>query len=517
MRVVLLRPPRYLWPFNSENSAFWPPLGLLCLAAAVRRQLPEIQVEVWDAPGMRYGWRTLEDRLTAGHIDVLGVGEETASAHEALRAAQIVKRANPDCVVVAGGVHFAHAIEDTLAEPCVDVIVRGEGENTFVDLLRNIETQSAWPAVPGLAFRGSDGRPVVTPPRPLIADLDTLPRPSYDLIDLGRYGRGSRNHPALVSLEHSRGCVDSCSFCILWKHMGRSADGNGDVRPCYRTKSAARSFDEVAWLYRDFGRRTFGWVDPTFNGSPQWSDEWAGLMLASDLVGPRGQTKTLHTAWVRADGVVRDEKLGILSKLVRAGLRQVVIGLERDDAPALTTLHKHHQDAETSRQAVAILREKYPQVYVIGSVIIGLPEDTLADLKRLVRWQDTLGLDYCFFIPLTPNPGTAVADELRRAGLLAGCDYADYNFHTPVCTTRSLGLRDIESIYWRAMLRSSPERLMWAMNNLLCQRDARKRRLNWSLLKHGTRIAMESALRMIRSTKRRSVRSFSRKPSWYDS
>jgi len=57
MRVLLLRPPRYMWPFNRDESAFWPPLGLLCLAAAVRRELPDVRIEVWDAPGNCWGWR----------------------------------------------------------------------------------------------------------------------------------------------------------------------------------------------------------------------------------------------------------------------------------------------------------------------------------------------------------------------------------------------------------------------------------------------------------------------------
>jgi hypothetical protein len=68
--ILLLRPPRYLWPFNSETSAFWQPLGLLCLAAAVRRELPEEEVQVWDAPGAQWGWRTFEQRLAQTRIDV---------------------------------------------------------------------------------------------------------------------------------------------------------------------------------------------------------------------------------------------------------------------------------------------------------------------------------------------------------------------------------------------------------------------------------------------------------------
>ena len=516
LRIILLRPPRYVWPFNSETSAFWQPLGLLCLAAAVRRDFPGATVEVWDAPGEKCGWRTLERRLAQRRIDVLGVGEETVSAHEALRAAETVKGMHPDCLVVAGGTYFAHTVESTLDDGRIDVIVRGEGERTLVELLHHLDHRDAWPTIRGLAFRGGDGKPVITPPRELIDDLDTLAFPAYDLIDMSNYGRRSRNHPGLVSIEHSRGCIDRCSFCILWKHMGESVNGNGRYRPRYRTKSPQRSFDEVRRLYHEFDRRTFGWVDPTFNASPDFSDGWAELMLNSELMGPRGHARTLHTAWLRADCVVRDQKLGILDKLVRAGLRRVMIGVERDDQAGLHTLNKHDNSADVCREAFAIFREKYPQVYTIGTLIFGLPGDTIDDLDRLVRCVHELDMDYGFIMPLTPNPGTAAADDARRGNYITNHDLASYNFHTPVCRTNTLTLRDLESVYGRSMLTPDRLHLQRMFRQLFLERDPRKRRVHWSLFKHGTTIAAKSLLRKARRPRDPQPTLYSRRPSWYD-
>ena len=517
MRVVLLRPPRHVWPFNSETSAFWQPLGLLCLAAMVRRELPDVEVEVWDAPGGKWGWRTLRQRMARRSIDVLGVGEETVSAHEAVRAAAMVKELHPGCLVVAGGTYFPYAIETTLGDTPIDVIVRGEGEATFVELLRCARDREAWGEIRGLAFRDSSGQVVSAPPRPLIADLDSLPAPAYDLVDMPSYGRGSRNHPGLVSIEHGRGCIDNCAFCILWKHMGDSVDGNGEYRPRYRTHSAAHSFDTVLKLHRDHGRRTFGWVDPTFNASPRWSDAWAELMLRSALVDKRGRATTLHTAWVRADGILRDERLGVLDKLVRAGLRQVMIGVERDDEASLEALSKHNNGREVCREAFALLREKYPQVFTIGTVIFGLPGDTTADLKRLARLQYEMGMDFCFVLPLTPNPGTAAADDARRRGLVAGTDLANYNFHTPVCRTETLGLREKEGIYRRILLGASRARAGRRLRDLLWQRDRRKRRVQRALVGRGCRIAAKSLLRAVASPNSQKPTLYSRKPTWYES
>ena len=516
LRVVLLRPPRCVWPFNSETSAFWQPLGLLCLAAMARREMPDCQVEVWDAPGGRWGWRTLERRIADRPIDVLGVGEETVSAHEALRAAERVKSRHPDCLVVAGGTYFAHAIEEALNGTPIDVIVRGEGEATLVELLRRAREPDTWGQAPGLAFRGADGGIVRTPPRPLIADLDALPFPAYDLIDMDRYGKGSRNHPGLVSIEHGRGCVDRCAFCILWKHMGQSVNGNGEFRPRYRTQSAGRSFETVSRLYHRYERRTFGWVDPTFNASPDWSDAWAERMLGSEMMDARGRAKTLHTAWMRADCVLRDEKLGVLAKLVRAGLRQVMIGVERDDDAGLAALGKRNNSREICREAFAIFREKYPRVFTIGTVIFGLPGDTREDLRRLEALQYNMGMDFCFVMPLTPNPGTAVADRARRDGSVANPDLAAYNFHTPVLRTEALSLRNLESVYWRILTTPRRGRARCILRDLLLQRDPRKHRVQRALLGKAFTIAAKSLGRALLRPKSRQPTVYARRPSWYD-
>lgn len=271
----------------------------------------------------------------------------------------------------------------------------------------------------------------------------------------------------------------------------------------------------MQWLYRKFGRRTFGWVDPTFNASPQWTDQWSDLMLRSDLMDVRGRPRTLHTAWMRADSVVRDEKLGVLGRLVAAGLRQVMIGVERDDPAGLALLTKHNNIAEICREAFAIFREKYPQVFTIGSIIFGLPGDTIDDLRRLMSCEYNMGMDYGFLIPLTPNPGSEASDAAHRGGYIVNEDLASYNFHTPICRTDSLSLRDLESVYWQMIFRPDRRRLTRIFQQLL-QPDRRKRRVHFSLLTSGTKIAAKSLWRRIFHPRCSQPALYSRRPSWYD-
>jgi len=120
-----------------------------------------------------------------------------------------------------------------------------------------------------------------TPPRPLIPDLDELPFPAYDLLPVSCYGRGSRNHSDLAAIELGRGCVGSCSFCVLWRQMGQYR--HSTLHPLLRTKSPERLLEEIRILAGKFQRRYLGWVDPCFNADPQIPGRLAELMLKENL------------------------------------------------------------------------------------------------------------------------------------------------------------------------------------------------------------------------------------------
>src|SRR3989338_9063498 len=136
MKVLFVRPPRYYWPFTSETSSFWQPLGMLSIAAVLREH--DIEVEILDCCILKIGWRTLARVLEGKKFDVLAIGEEVCSAHEGLKAAKLAKNFHPECVVVAGGYYFTHIFDD-LKTGIIDYIVRFEGEETMLELLQELQ------------------------------------------------------------------------------------------------------------------------------------------------------------------------------------------------------------------------------------------------------------------------------------------------------------------------------------------------------------------------------------------
>jgi anaerobic magnesium-protoporphyrin IX monomethyl ester cyclase len=509
MKVLFVRTPRYVWPFNSETSAFWQPLGFMSLAGQIESACPDISVKIIDCAASRIGWKTLLSILDTDWPDVICLGEETVSSHEAMRLAGYVKEKRPGTIIIAGGVYFSNAAEQSLEADRIDYIVHGEGEITFTELLTAIAEQRDITNVHGISYK-SNGQIISTADRPPITDMDTLPMPAWSKVPMHLYGMGSKNHPGLVSIEHSRGCTDNCSFCNLWKHMGKRSKNDGTIKPYYRTKSAERSLEEIARLVRDFDRSTFGWVDPTWNADPRWTDEFCGLLLKQDI-------KIRQTAWLRADYVVRDEELGILEKAVRAGLCQVMIGVERPDEPGLEELNKHSNGPDITARAFEIFRKKYPGVFTIGSVIFGLWDETEKSLDELSRYQYKVGMDYCFFIPLTPNPGTKVHEDAHQRGTIEVADRRAYNFHTPVMRTERFSAKQLEGLYFKLLFGAGFNRMAADLRQLFTVRDKRRKRVLRSLLKYGMKIsARHAADRLLRPFSNKPT-IYSRKPKWYDS
>lgn len=496
---LFVRPPRPLWPFNGPTTAFWPPLAFASLAAALRDHIADLRVEILDAPALEMGWRTLESEIHRRQPAYVGLGEEAVSCVEGLRLAQLAQ--DGGATVIAGGCFFGHVAAEALSTGLIDVVVQGEGEQTLVELIHTLR-DGTWPAlrgVAGLSFMDGD-EVVTTRPRPLLENLDELPWPAYDLLPYERYGRLSRNHPNFAAIESSRGCVGACDFCVLWRQMGRHV-GTRQV-PCLRTKSAERLRAEVHRLRRDFERGYLGWVDPCFNAHPGRPAELAERLLRDGI-------RIGQSAWVRADGVVRDAESGALATCVRAGLNEMYIGVERPDTEGLHALNKTTSLTQT-RRAFEILAREFPEVFTFGSFIYGLPGDSPAMMRAIYRLSVELEMDKAFFIPLTPLPGT----PFWRTQLW---DPTGWKFRHFSFLPSAHGAPGRAALDWTLLasfaLDWSPARIGSYVRGFRC-RDARKRRMTRRILGRATWFSAIALVRALFGSGRHGGMVL---PRWYES
>lgn len=325
-------------------------------------------------------------------------------------------RANGVTAHFTMGGHFPSlAWERTLTLiPGLDTVVRHEGELTLLELLRSLGRPARWLRIPGLALRHR-GRPVTTSPRPLVADLDSLPFP------LRRGGTLTSRGVGIVSLVASRGCYYDCSFCSVRSFYG------GTPGPLRRTRSPAGVVDELEMLFHEKGARVFIFKDDDLATRGPRARTWIEA-FAREL-DARGLGRRI--AWrisCRVDDLDRD----VLRRLRAVGLTWVYLGIESGSEQGLRTFNKRFS-VEDVRQGVALLR-RLGLAFDYGFMLLD-PDSTFASVGESVRFLESLGRRgdvSVHFTKMYPYVGTAVAARLMAERRLAGTDAApDYSFLDP--------------------------------------------------------------------------------------
>ncbi|MBU1044863.1 MAG: B12-binding domain-containing radical SAM protein [Candidatus Omnitrophica bacterium] len=443
MKVLLVRSPRYYWPFINEYDNFLLPQSLPCLAAALRAS--GISVKVIDCMPMKMGWKSLENQIKIEKPDVVGVGDsESMYSNEAVRVLKIARMLNPQVVTVAGGAHFSNLAHESLKEFPIDFIVKGEGEITFVELVKEISKLNPdFNSVNGILFRQEDVI-IETAPRKLIENLDDLPLPAYDLMPMDQYGRAKYLFsPGGITIHHSRGCISNCDFCVWWVQMAEKTIENGEVKltPRWRTKSVERTIEEIELLYYTYKKKFFIFVDDSWNIDPDWSNRFAEAILEKKM-------KINWFAFLRADCIIRDEKLGVMEKLVRSGLRHISVGGERAEDDELNEIGKKCYKIDMVKEALDIFRKKYPQVFTQVTFIVGVRNETKKTMMNQLAYAKSLKVDYPAFHPITPVPGTKLWDQAKAEGWLEITDFSYYDWSTPVMASKDLSRDQIDDLLY---------------------------------------------------------------------
>lgn len=516
-KILLVRPPRYLWPFINESDNFLLPLGLPQVAASIRR-LEGIEIKIIDCPPKKIGWSSLRQIIENEKPDLVGAGEETLYHHEAVRLFSMCKEINPNIITVGGGHFFSWMPKYSIAECCLDFVVRFEGEETFLQLVKFLNSGGSISDVLGIAFKGADGEAVINADRPLIKDLDSLPLPAYDLMPMGSYSPFGYIWPVSATIEHSRGCVDNCKFCSLWTFWGKqnkndAQDNQIDVRPYYRTKSVERTLEEIDILYKKYDRRYLIWADPTFNVDLKWNDEFCEGLLKRNY-------KDLHWwAFLRADYTLRDEKAGVLEKMVRAGMVHPLIGVERSCDADLEAVNKTGYSRELTKEVFKIFKDKYPQVFRQGTFVTCLPDDDKSSMHELVKFAIEIDIDYPAFHPLSPVPGTYMYAEYKENNLLSHTDFSKYDWATPVVnSSKGLTTEDLSHLNIELNKKYVLYRPHWLIRGLFSRYKHKRNLYWWFFINTFKMLLLGLSDAFLGKNKYEGITGFMRlrKPKWYD-
>lgn len=388
-KVLLINPPE-----AGRGDYSTPPLGSLYLAAMLKKN--GIAVDFID--GYLEGWIGIEKKLSECDPSIVSITCHTYARSKALRTARMVKEKNPGALVVLGGAHATLMYRQILEHyKFVDIAVRGEGEITFLEVCQGKPLKD----IDGIAYRDGDSIKV-NAERKLIPNLDELPFPAWELIDIRRYppdGSGVYNgidigKEPCVGVVFSRGCIGSCIFCcdkLLWKR--------------WRRRSPANMADELELLNKRYGARRFSFNDDLFT-----ADRKAAAALCEEIIR-RGLNITFEIV-SRTDCL--DEEL--LKLLKRAGCFKICFGIETASVELLKRMKKFI-DPAVSEKAIKMTRAagiRASALLIAGNLgeTRRTINETIDFLKRAA--PDDVGLANGLRI----LPGTELYEHAKRIGFI---------------------------------------------------------------------------------------------------
>jgi anaerobic magnesium-protoporphyrin IX monomethyl ester cyclase len=429
-KILFVEPPKDYWFVMGEYLP--PPAGLLILAAYIEKELPELEVEVYDAQALKSSWKDLEKYIETSEPSIVAASGFTCNAYACARVVEIAKKVNKEIITVLGGSHFSFMPEESLQDfPEIDYIVRGEGEITMIDLIKTILSKGNVSNVKGISFKHK-GRIIHTPNRPLIKNLDFLPFPAYHLV--GEYLKkyhftimAGKNVQFMI-LEGARGCAHRCKFCTQWKHWGG----------VWRTKSIKHIVDEIEYLNTEFGGQFLWFSDDNFEYSKR------GKKLYQELRKRKFNDEIMLFFQARTDDVVNNPEL--VGKLREVGNYWVMIGVETNSKTSLNEYNKNIQISDAYK-AVKILNDN--DIFSQAMFVIGNRKDTAKSIESLREFSIDLGSDFSIYTALTPFPGTPYYNLAKQNGWIHDENFSNYDMAHAIMPTETLTREQVqEELYW---------------------------------------------------------------------
>jgi magnesium-protoporphyrin IX monomethyl ester (oxidative) cyclase len=379
------------------------PMGLLYLAGYLRDK--KIDVCFYDAladrpermlrvgTGRRYGAgeKRILAKIKKYKPEIVGIGTMfTAYFEDSLNLARLIKSFDRSILVVIGGSHVSiDPVESLLRSDCIDVAVYGEGEETFYEIARGVELKK----IKGIVYR-KRGIVVKNEPRSLINDLDSIPFPAWDMLDLKKYKMGSvfNMREPVFPIVSSRGCPGHCLYCSVnsvWQHR-------------WRGRSPANVVDEMEMLMTNFGAREFAFQDDSLSVNKKRFEKLCDEIIA----------RKLNIKWTTPNGIAHwtlNKKL--IKKMKEAGCYRITFGIESADKKTRDWVGKPYdlnQAEELIRYANKI------GMWTLSTNIIGFPYETGKQIKKTLDFAIESDVDLAFFFRLGPRPGTKIYDIFKE-------------------------------------------------------------------------------------------------------
>ena len=331
--------------------------------------------------------------------DIVGITVNTFQTKNAKQVAKVIKETNKSILVVIGGPHPS-ALKLNIFDDFdnVDISVVGEGEFAFIEIAEGKKLED----IKGICYANK-----MNESRHLVENLDYVPLPNLDLVDLNKYVGANYETDQSMFIMASRGCPSQCTFC------NKSVFGHK-----VRYRKPSKIIDEIRWLHKNYGVSEVFFTDDTFNLNRKWIENILNLIIANGL-----DDEISYIAPFRANAKLVDKKLLDLAK--KANFQWVFYGVESGNQGMLNRMKKNITTKEIER---TINLTHTAGIKTRTSFILGLPGETKGTINDTIAFFKKLKPTDADIAVATPFPSTQFEKDLKKQGYLLTQNYDEYKY-----------------------------------------------------------------------------------------
>jgi radical SAM superfamily enzyme YgiQ (UPF0313 family) len=410
-KILLIRTTDFANNFGPIGGHYVPPMGILYLASSLMKMdKRKYEVAILNAGLETNNTTELEDKIKSFQPNIVGLSTITNEAELMHHIALIIKRISPEIAVVAGGPYPTVTPEVVISDRNINYAVIGEGEDVFLELVESITSGKNLENISGIAYL-KGGKPVVNKRREFIFDLDKLPFPAWELIDIKKYSQ-SNNMLGMLAEETyapiftSRGCPYQCIYChnIFGKQ--------------FRVRSAENVWQEMKLLIEKYGVREFHFYDDIFNLQKQRLIEICDLIIKSGY-----RVRFAFPNGIRGDVL---DKEAIL-KLKEAGAYTLTFAVETASA-RLQKLVRKNINLKKINEAISFAAEA--GLINFGFFMLGFPTETKDEMLATIEFARNSDLHFANFFQVRPFPNTELYTLALQNGFVPPTNFYKYNYHS---------------------------------------------------------------------------------------
>jgi len=381
MKLLLLNPP--------YQYASLPPLGIAYIASVLEEN--GFEVDCVDAAFEKLGWKNIRQMISHKNPDIVGIPVTTIMFKQAIQTAKIIKEFDSNIKILMGGPHATTDPNSLLKYKFVDFAIRGEGEYTTLELVKNFNKIAK---IRGLSYK-KNRRIVHNPERNFITDLDELPYPARHFFDIKKY-RGQFNdgifyvgYKPQTHIMASRGCPFRCTFCS--KIFGRTL----------RLRNPIKVVDEMEMLKNDYGIKEVMFFDDNIFVNMKWIQNFCKELI----------NRNLNISWKAQSRVEITEANLKLAK--KSGCNYLFFGIESGSNRVLKLMKKDMNLRQAEK--IFTMCHKFG-INTHAFLIIGYPGERLNDIKKTEKFIRKVKPDSVSFFHATPFPGSELYDIIKKNG-----------------------------------------------------------------------------------------------------